>query len=93
MFKELNPILHSQLRLAVMSLLVKNSNMDFTEIKEETGATAGNISVQLKKLETAGYIEITKSFKNNYPNTKVAITEKGLEAFEGYVKALKDYLK
>ncbi len=93
MFKELNPILHSQLRLAVMSLLVKNSNMDFTEIKEETGATAGNISVQLKKLETAGYIEITKSFKNNYPNTKVAITEKGLEAFEEYVKALKDYLK
>ncbi len=92
MFKELNPILHSQLRLAVMSLLVKNSDMDFTEIKEETGATAGNLSVQLKKLETAGYIEITKSFKNNYPNTKVAVTEKGLEAFEEYVKALHDYL-
>jgi len=92
MFKELNPILHSQLRLAVMSLLVKNSSMDFTKIKEETKATAGNLSIQLKKLETAGYIEISKSFKNNYPNTKVAITEKGLDAFDEYVKALRGYL-
>ena len=93
MFKELNPILHAQLRLAVMSLLVKYSEMDFTEIKKQTGATAGNLSAQLKKLENAGYILITKSFKNNYPNTKVSITEKGLVAFDEYVKTLKDYLK
>lgn len=93
MFKELNPILHAQLRLAVMSLLVKYSEMDFTEIKKQTEATAGNLSAQLKKLENAGYILITKSFKNNYPNTKVSITEKGLAAFDEYVKTLKDYLK
>jgi DNA-binding MarR family transcriptional regulator len=93
MFKELNPILHSQLRLAVMSLLVKYSEMEFTEIKKQTEATAGNLSIQLKKLQNAGYIEIEKSFKNNYPNTKISITEKGLAAFDEYVKALKDYFK
>ena len=92
MFKELNPLLHSQLRLAVMSLLVKNSVMDFTELKAATNATAGNLSIQLKKLQAANYIAIKKSFKNNYPNTKVEITGKGLAAFEEYVKALRDYL-
>lgn len=91
-FKDLNPILHSQLRLAVMSLLVKERSSDFTSIKNSTGATAGNLSVQLKKLEEAKYITITKSFSNNYPLTMVEITPTGLDAFEKYVDALKSYL-
>ncbi|ALO14200.1 winged helix-turn-helix domain-containing protein [Salinivirga cyanobacteriivorans] len=93
MFKDLDPILHSQLRLAVVSLLVKNAKMEFNDIKSETNATAGNLSVQLKKLEQAGYITITKSFKNNYPLTKAEITEKGLNAFDQYVKNIQQYLK
>lgn len=91
-FKDLNPILHSQLRLAVISLLVKERSSDFTSVKNATGATAGNLSVQLKKLEEAKYVKITKSFSNNYPLTMVEITTTGLDAFEKYVDALKSYL-
>ncbi len=93
MFKDLDPILHSQLRLAVVSLLVKNAKMEFNDIKSETDATAGNLSVQLKKLEKEGYIKITKTFKNNYPLTSAEITGKGLSAFEAYVKDIQQYLK
>ena len=92
MFKDLNPILHSQLRLAVISYLVTNGTSDFTSLKEVTKATSGNLSVQLKKLEAAKYIVIKKGFKNNYPHTSVAITKFGLEAFEEYVAAIKKYL-
>jgi len=92
MYKELDPMLHSPLRLAIISLLVKEGSIDFNTIKEKTGATSGNISVQFKKLEEAGYIIIEKSYKNNYPHTKVSISKKGLAAFEEYVNSLKDYL-
>lgn len=92
MFKELDPILHSPLRLAIISLLMKEGEFDFNTLKEKTGATSGNISVQLKKLEEAGYIIIEKSFRNNYPHTGVIISKKGLLAFEDYVNTLKDYL-
>ncbi|PLX16506.1 MAG: ArsR family transcriptional regulator [Salinivirgaceae bacterium] len=93
MYKDLDPILHSQLRLAVISLLVKNSKMEFNDLKTETKATAGNLSAQLKKLEQAKYINISKSFKNNYPLTKAEITKTGLLAFEEYVKRIQEYLK
>lgn len=92
MFKELDPILHSPLRLAIISLLVKEGKFDFNTIKDKTGATSGNISVQLKKLEEVGYVTIEKSFKKNYPHTDVSISKKGLTAFEEYVNSLKDYL-
>jgi len=93
MFRELDPLLHSQLRLSVMSLLVVLKSAEFTFLVEKTGATRGNLSVQLKKLEEAGYIEISKTFRGNYPNTSCKITQKGLNAFERYVDALKDYIQ
>lgn len=92
MFKPLDPILHSQLRLAVMSLLISVKEAEFTFIREKTESTAGNLSVQLQKLRDAGYIDITKSFKDNYPQTMCKITKKGIAAFDSYVKALQDYL-
>ena len=92
MFKDLNPILHAQLRLSVMSHLVSNQEADFNALKEATGATSGNLSVQIKKLEKAEYVKITKGFKNNYQHTSVEITKKGLDAFEEYVNALKQYI-
>ena len=92
MFKNLNPILHSQLRLAIISFLVTNGKSDFNEIKEITKATSGNISVQLKKLEKAEYITISKGFLNNYQHTSIKITNTGIEAFEEYVNAIKQYL-
>jgi DNA-binding transcriptional ArsR family regulator len=92
MFKELDPILHSQLRLAVVSLLIGLKEAEFTFIKEKTGATAGNLSVQINKLKEVGYIEITKQFKDNYPQTICKITRPGVDAFEAYVKALQTYM-
>lgn len=91
-FKDLDPILHSQLRLAVVSLLVSVKEAEFTFLKEKTNATAGNLSVQLQKLKEVGYIEITKQFKDNYPQTLCKITKKGIKAFEDYVRNLRDYL-
>jgi DNA-binding transcriptional ArsR family regulator len=92
MFKELDPILHSQLRLAAMSLLISVKEAEFTFIKEKTNSTAGNLSVQLNKLKDAGYIEITKQFKDNYPQTLCKISPEGIQAFEQYVKDLQQYL-
>lgn len=92
MFKDLDPLLHSQLRLSIVSILMSVDKADFNFIKETTNATSGNISVQIKKLEEAGYIDVKKSFKNNYPNTTVSITKKGIESFENYVNNLKDYI-
>jgi DNA-binding transcriptional ArsR family regulator len=92
MFKELDPILHSQLRLAVVSLLITVKEAEFTFIKEKTGATAGNLSVQVNKLKEAGYIDVLKQFKDNYPQTVCKITPRGIEAFEEYVKNLQTYL-
>jgi len=91
-FKDLDPILHSQLRLAVTSLLISVKEAEFTFIKEKTGATAGNLSVQIQKLKDAGYIEVIKQFKDNYPQTICKITPKGIGAFEVYVKSLQDYI-
>ena len=92
MFKDLDPILHSQLRLAIVSLLVSVKEAEFTYIKEKTAASAGNLSVQLQKLKEAGYIEIEKQFKDNFPLTTCRLTTKGLKAFEAYVKVLKSYI-
>ncbi len=92
MFKELDPILHSQLRLAIMSLLVSVKEAEFTYLKEETNSTAGNLSVQIQKLKEAGYIEIEKSFKDNYPHTMCKITKAGIKAFEKYVNDLNQYI-
>lgn len=91
-FKELDPILHSPLRLAVVSLLIGLQEAEFTYIREATEATAGNLSVQITKLKDAGYIEVEKKFKNNYPQTICHITPKGIQAFEEYVDALKQYI-
>lgn len=91
-FKELDPILHSQLRLAVVSLLISLKEAEFTFIKEKTNATAGNLSVQIQKLKEAGYIDVIKQFKDNYPQTICKITPAGVNAFDEYVKNLQSYL-
>ena len=92
-FQPLDPLLHSELRLAVMSLLISADEAEFPYIKEQTGATAGNLSVQIDKLSAVGYIEVEKTFKGKRPCTICRITPEGLKAFENYVKALKSYLQ
>ena len=92
MFPKLDPILHSELRLAVMSILAGADEADFTYLKNQTGATSGNLSVQIDKLTTAGYITVEKGFKGRMPRTTCKITQAGQEAFKSYVEALKEYL-
>lgn len=91
-FAPLDPVLHNQLRLAIVSLLVSVEQADFNHLLERTGATRGNLSVQISKLKEAGYLQVTKGLRDNYPNTVCRLTPEGLHAFEGYVKAIKDYL-
>ncbi len=92
-FKELDPLLHSQLRLAVMSLLLSVESAEFTYLREKTNSTAGNLSVQIDKLSSAGYLEVIKSFRGKKPLTTCKITRKGMKAFEQYVDALKQYIR
>jgi len=91
--KDLDPLLHSQLRLGVMSILMATTAAEFVFLKEKTNATAGNLSVQLDKLSEAGYITIEKSFQGKKPLTTCRITKRGMKAFEQYVEALKDYIR
>lgn len=93
MFPKLDPILHSELRLAIMSILAGVDSADFSYIKQQTGATSGNLSVQIDKLSAAGYITVEKGFKGKVPCTTCKITQAGLTAFENYVNSLKEYLK
>ena len=91
-FKDLDPLLHSQLRLAIMSLLMSLETAEFTFLKEKTNSTAGNLSVQIDKLSEAGYISVQKSFKGKKPLTTCKVTPKGIKAFEDYVTSLKQYI-
>jgi DNA-binding MarR family transcriptional regulator len=93
MFKDLDPLLHSQLRLAIMSLLISVKEADFVFLKEQIGATSGNLSVQIDKLNKAGYIEVQKTFQGKMPRTVCEITNKGIDAFDEYVKNLQNYIK
>lgn len=92
MFPKLDPILHSELRLAVMSILAGVDSAEFSYIKQQTGATSGNLSVQIDKLSSADYISVEKGFKGKVPCTTCKITQVGLAAFENYVNSLKEYL-
>lgn len=92
MLTPLNPLLHSELRLAVISILIAVEQADFVHLKEQTGATSGNLSVQIDKLQKAGYIAVEKSFRGKKPCTLCRITEQGISAFEAYVEALKAYI-
>ena len=93
MFQPVDPLLHSELRLAIMSLLISADEAEFPYIKEQTGATAGNLSVQVEKLSAAGYIDVEKTFKGKRPCTICRVTPVGLKAFETYIQALKSYLE
>ena len=92
MFKDLDPILHNQLRLSIISILISVDSAEFSHLLEKTGATKGNLSVQINKLKDAGYITVKKSFRNNYPLTTCKITQEGAKAFEEYVDAISGYL-
>ncbi|MGM9840637.1 MAG: winged helix-turn-helix domain-containing protein [Candidatus Limisoma sp.] len=91
--KLLNPLIHSQLRLAIMSILMNVESADFVYLQEKTASTSGNLSRQIEMLKDAGYIEAERQFVNKKPRTECRVTEEGRRAFEEYVETLKEYLK
>lgn len=90
--KELNPLIHSQLRLSILSILMSVEEADFMYMKQKTEATMGNLSVQITKLEEAGYISVEKTFLQKRPRTVCRMTDAGREAFLEYVEVLKEYV-
>ena len=90
---ELDPIVHGQLRLAVLSLLASVEQADFKWLREKTGATDGNLGANLAKLEEAQYIAVTKRFVAKKPNSIYRLTTTGRMALTAYVKALKTLLR
>ncbi|NOZ62340.1 MAG: transcriptional regulator [Calditrichaeota bacterium] len=88
----LDPIIHSRVRLAILSILISSKEAEFTFLKETIGATDGNLSVHLSKLEQAGFVKIKKSFAGKRPLTTISITEVGKKAFSNYLNALEKIL-
>ena len=93
MFKDLDPVLHSQVRLPIMSLLISIKSAEFSFLLENIKTTKGNLSFQLSKLKEAQYIKVKKSFRGNYPLTICEVTQKGIDAYEIYVNAIDEYFK
>jgi DNA-binding transcriptional ArsR family regulator len=93
MFENLDPLLHSQVRLAIMTLLIQAESAEFSYLLENTGTTKGNLSFQISKLEDAGYIEVIKSFRKKYPLTTLKISAKGIDAYEKYIEVISGYFK
>ncbi len=92
MFAQLDPVIHSRIRLAILSILISVKQASFSYLKETIDTTDGNLSANLSKLEEAGYISIKKSFKEKKPLTTCSISEKGRKAFSDYLKALETYI-
>ena len=93
LYSELDPVLHSQVRLAIVSILIAVEEAEFNHLKEKTSTTAGNLSFQIGKLEEAGYVKVKKTFRDNYPLTICKLTPRGKAAFEAYVESIRKYLK
>ena len=89
---KLNSLLHQELRLSIISFLANVEWVDFKKLIEVTEASKGNLSVQITKLQKAGYLEVRKSFKGNYPLTECCITDAGKTELEAYVSELKKLL-
>jgi len=93
MFKDLDPLLHSQVRLSIMTILLPLKSAEFSYLLEHIDTTKGNLSFQISKLKEAGYIQVKKSFRNNYPLTTLSITSKGIEAYDHYIETITEYFQ
>ena len=92
-FADLDSVIHSRVRLAIMILLLQSETANFTYLKKEIDVSDGNLSTHLKKLEVAKYIKIQKRFENRKPKTTISLTEKGRIALNGYTNNLEEYLR
>lgn len=92
-YHEIDDVIHSRIRTAIMAVLISVDEAEFTFIREKINATDGNLSVHLKKLEDNNYISVKKEFFNRKPVTRYRITDTGRKAFEDYIKKLESIIK
>ena len=92
-YRQLDEIIHSRIRLAIMSVLIGIKEAEFTFLRNQVKTTDGNLSIHLRKLEIAGYITVTKSFLNRKPMSTYTLTTKGHDAFQVYVERLESIIK
>lgn len=90
---QLDPLIHSQVRLSILSILIAVKEADFNTLKRMTGATDGNLSTHLSKLEDSGYVKVKKAFKGKKPSTSCSITDRGKDAFSEYLKNLETIIQ
>jgi DNA-binding MarR family transcriptional regulator len=91
--RKFDPLIHQPARLAIMAVLAGCASADFSYLLEATDIDKGSLSKHLSKLEDAGYVQITKSFKGKYPNTSAAMTPKGRKAFKQYRKQYQEFAR
>lgn len=91
-YHEIDDVIHSRLRTAIMAVLISVDEADFTFIRDKINATDGNLSIHLRKLEENNYVSMTKEFIGRRPVTRYKITEKGRKAFEDYIKKLENII-
>ncbi|MCX7878149.1 MAG: transcriptional regulator [Ignavibacteria bacterium] len=92
-YLELDDVIHSRIRTAVMALLISVEEAEFSFIRDKVNATDGNLSIHLRKLEESGYITVKKEFINRKPVSRYRITSKGRKAFENYIKKIEGIIK
>ena len=85
---DLDEVIHGRVRLGIMAFLSSAEGADFATLKSKLQLTDGNLSVHLKKLEEAAYVEVSKAFVGKKPLTSVRITDKGRKAFTAYLEAI-----
>ncbi|MEY2926605.1 MAG: hypothetical protein RL367_1082 [Pseudomonadota bacterium] len=91
-YREIDDVIHGRVRLAVMAFLSGAESADFKRLREATGVTDGNLSINLRKLEDAGYVAIDKSFVDRRPLTRATLTEQGREAWIAYLNRIESML-
>src|SRR5579872_1462420 len=92
-YQQIDDVIHSRIRLAIMAVLMAVDEAEFIYLREKVGATDGNLSVHLKKLEEAKYIAVKKSFADRKPITHYKLTSAGRKAFEAYIDNLEKLIK
>jgi DNA-binding MarR family transcriptional regulator len=91
--RRLDDVLHARLRLAIVAALSANDGLDFPSLRSIVGATDGNMSTHLKRLEEAAYLRVDKAFEGRKPVTRYWLTAAGQEALAAYVHTLEGFLK
>jgi DNA-binding MarR family transcriptional regulator len=92
-FFQLDRVIHEKGRLTIMSMLAASPELSFTELRDGLGMTDGNLTTHIRTLQQAGYLSVTKSFRNNRPLTTCALTVAGRKAFASYINLLEQIIR